>query len=178
LVLEGAVKLSEFAATSDAYKTDKFGPHSYANFYDVEFDARRLTTLYVLEIGVAKGGSLRLWHDWFRNAYIQGVDTARCWTPTPLYPRLDAFRMEAYAATTYAYYLSGPWDIVIDDGSHKLPDQKFVLEFFPQHLRPGGILIIEDVQAEGRRVLPTVREGVEVIEYGGFDDCLVVWRAP
>ena len=41
------------------------------------------------------------------------------------------------------------FDIIIDDGSHDLEDQKEVIRLYIPKLKPNGMLIIEDIQEYG-----------------------------
>ena len=46
------------------YQTDKHTDHHYIQeFYEIEFENLRDKELNVLEIGVWRGDSLKLWHD-------------------------------------------------------------------------------------------------------------------
>ncbi len=66
---------SQLAQSSSLYNTDKFTEtHRYEGFYDVEFPPRKESAANVLEIGVAFGDSVRLWHDYFENATIHGIE--------------------------------------------------------------------------------------------------------
>ena len=55
-------------------KTDKNTTHSYIPLYEKLLSNKRLTAKNVLEIGVNEGGSIKLWHDYFTNATIYGLD--------------------------------------------------------------------------------------------------------
>jgi SAM-dependent methyltransferase len=101
----------------------------------------------VIEIGVLGGGSIKLWHDFFENATIYGVDI-----------NLNNIRYN-FASNNRVTLIQGDInnddilnslppsvDIIIDDGSHLLEDQiNTYKKLFPL-LRPGGIYIIEDIQ--------------------------------
>ncbi len=38
------------------------------------------------------------------------------------------------------------YDIIIDDGSHSYTDALFVVKNFQKNLKPGGLMVIEDIQ--------------------------------
>ena len=73
--------------------------------------------------------------------------------------------------------------MVVDDGSHLLDHQIYALRNFPAYLKPGGILVIEDVpegcEDEIIRHAPSGGQ-VEVINLrsvkGRWDDCLIVFK--
>jgi len=57
------------------YGTDKASDfHNYTEFYDKYFNLDRGNIKNVLEIGVFRGNSLRMWKDYFFNAIIYGID--------------------------------------------------------------------------------------------------------
>jgi hypothetical protein len=65
----------------DNSRTDKNTVHSYLNLYQEIFDKKRTTAKNVLEIGIGvptpditDGGSIKLWHDFFTNATVYGLD--------------------------------------------------------------------------------------------------------
>ena len=58
----------------DNVRTDKNTVHYYLDTYEQLFKPMRETAKNVLEIGVRDGGSMKLWHDYFPNATIYGID--------------------------------------------------------------------------------------------------------
>lgn len=134
--------------------SDKFGPHQYTRHYERHFAALRDRQLTVLEIGVGGygdptaggGASLRMWRDYFPRAQVYGLDL---WDNSSLNgPRIRTVRVDQaeYVEVAAVSAELGPFDIVIDDGSHvsELTLASF-RAFFP-HLRPGGVYVVEDVQ--------------------------------
>jgi hypothetical protein len=134
--------------------TDKWGPHFYTPLYHELFRHLRDQPIRLLEIGVGGndiktfgGASLAMWVDYFANGQITGIDIME--KRLPLDPRVKVFR-GSQDDTTFLKQVCderGPFDIVIDDGSH-VPEQ-VVASFhalFPA-LKDGGIYVIEDVQA-------------------------------
>jgi len=105
----------------------------------------------ILEIGVKGGGSTAFWKALFPGATVVGVDIAlRRWlTLTPsadgvVYlqgDQSDAARLEEIAVR------HGPFDLVIDDGSHVTDHQAGTLRCLLPHVRPGGAYVIEDTHA-------------------------------
>ena len=58
-------------------KTDKNTTHSYLEVYEMLFKKKQNTAKNILEIGIQSGGSIQLWHDYFKNATIYGLDIQR-----------------------------------------------------------------------------------------------------
>jgi hypothetical protein len=57
------------------YLTDKNTSHSYLQTYHNILQSRRFSSKNILEVGIQRGGSLKLWNDYFVNANIYGIDT-------------------------------------------------------------------------------------------------------
>src|SRR5690349_18342482 len=103
-----------------SHGTDK-GPkdHNYTPLYYEKFGQRRFQPLTLLELGVWKGASLKMWRDFFVNATIIGLDRS-----APL-PELDALDiMQAWGDQDDEGLLNNlashhaPFHIIIDDASH------------------------------------------------------------
>jgi hypothetical protein len=116
--------------------------------YDPLFTPLVPEAIALLEIGVYRGGSLSLWHDYFPHGTIVGVDLR---LPPGLVPggRLHAFE----GSQTDVRFLSevagrtapGGFDIIIDDASHIGELTKIGFwHLFDHHLKPGGLYAIED----------------------------------
>jgi GR25 family glycosyltransferase involved in LPS biosynthesis len=128
--------------------TDKNSYHSYIDVYENLFKNRQLSVKNVLEIGIEKGGSLKLWNDYFVNATIYGLDTNDSPQFLSKYKRIITQKRHAYSNDTLHYFLDKniKFDVIVDDGPHTLDSMIFVLENYSKLLNKDGILIIEDVQ--------------------------------
>lgn len=92
----------------------------------------------VLEIGVDHGGSLQLWKKYFgEGAVIIGVDNRQS-------NEFFEDQITVVIADQKAKYLKdwGPFDIVIDDGSHRTDDQE--ISFNNLWSKTNGVYLIED----------------------------------
>lgn len=119
-------------------KTDKGTTHSYLEVYDELF--KDLKNITLLEIGTQYGGSLELWRDKFPGSEIYGVDI----NPQGYPEGVSVIKADA---TKEVEELKGiEFDVIIDDGSHKVEDQLKTLELFYPKLKKGGLYIIEDIQ--------------------------------
>ena len=58
----------------DNERTDKNTLHSYLDLYENLFADKKESAKHILEIGIANGGSIKLWKDYFTNATIHGID--------------------------------------------------------------------------------------------------------
>lgn len=133
--------------------TDKWGAHRYTPDYHRMLGHRRGENLRLLEIGVggykAKllgGRSLRMWAEYFPNAQIFGLDINE--KTLDLGPRVTILQgsQDDESVLQRLVDTHGPFDIVVDDGSHVVAHQLFSFEFLFPLLPPDGIYIVEDVQ--------------------------------
>ena len=133
--------------------TDKWGPHFYTPVYHELFSARRDRPIRLLEIGVGGygfktvgGGSLAMWADYFSNSQITGIDVAE--KRLSLGPRVKLFRgsQDDPIFLKQVCEERGPFDIVIDDGSHVPKQVVASFEILFPFLVNGGLYVIEDVQ--------------------------------
>jgi SAM-dependent methyltransferase len=125
----------------------------YFRVYRELFESRRNEPLRVLEIGVFRGASLRLWRNYFPHpeTKIVGIDI------TPACAQYDAPEVGInvrIGSQTDKEFLSkvveefGPFDFIIDDGSHM--SAHIIVSFnalFLRGLKDGGVYLVEDMHA-------------------------------
>ncbi|ORA76732.1 hypothetical protein BST28_20635 [Mycolicibacter kumamotonensis] len=135
------------------FGTDKWGGHWYAPYYQRYFEPYREQSVKVLEIGVGGydppdlgGESLRMWKHYFRRGLIYGLDVfEKADLSESRLSVLQGDQGDEQFLDSLARQV-GPFDIVIDDGSHF--SHHVITSFnalFP-HVRPGGLYVIEDLQ--------------------------------
>jgi MycE methyltransferase N-terminal len=134
------------------FGSDKWGGRWYTPHYQKYFAPYREQAVKVLEIGIggydapdAGGESLRMWKHYFRRGLIYGMD---------IYPKPGVAQSRVTVIQgdqgdeQYLDSLArdvGPFDIIIDDGSHI--STHIIASFnalFP-HVKPGGLYVIEDL---------------------------------
>lgn len=130
-----------------AYDTDKIN-HHYLELYDPILSPWIDRELKLLEIGIHRGGSLKLWRDYFPHGRIVGIDLK---LPKNFVPgdRVQVFE-GSQADTGFLSEVAmktAPecFDVIIDDASHigELTKTTF-WHLFDHHLKPGGLYAIED----------------------------------
>jgi hypothetical protein len=136
------------------HKTDKRGGrHGFAAIYDSMLHERRDEPIKLLEIGVHRGASLRMWAQYFRRGEIHGIDiveSARQHASARIKVHIgDASRQEVLDPIIAE--AGGSFDVIIDDGSHRYDDQYPSLLALWPHLAPGGLYAIEDLQTSYRK---------------------------
>jgi hypothetical protein len=130
-----------------AYDTDKV-QHHYLELYDPILSAWADKEIKLLEIGIHKGGSLKLWRDYFPHGRIVGIDLK---LPKNFVPgdRVQVFE-GSQADTGFLSEVAmktAPegFDVIIDDASHigELTKTTF-WHLFDHHLKQEGLYAIED----------------------------------
>lgn len=117
----------------------------YTDVYEQLLAGRELEPLTVLEIGVNTGASLRMWADYLPAATIIGGDSnPRCRAHAG--PRTTIL-IGAQADPEFLAEAAslGPFDVIVDDGSHHLADNEATLAALLPHLNPAGWYAIEDL---------------------------------
>lgn len=168
----GTKSLTEIA---NHYGTDKgtIGPsnrwnaHNYTDVYEAYLERHRKENLNFLEIGLgvtgnnwrsdivhgknSGGASIRMWHDYFENSNIFGIDINEC-------AYLDNERIKTFVAdqgnieNLEAFVMKSAvdeFDFIIDDGSHRPDHQQISFSYFFKKLKSGGLYFIEDLLDNG-----------------------------
>ena len=129
------------------YGTDKASSHhNYLEFYELFFAPLQDRQPTILEIGVFNGASLKTWEEYFSTSDIIGLDI------TPTSKRFEQGRITIELADqsnieelTRIAVKHGPFDIIIDDGSHMWNHQITSLRTLFPFLNNDGIYIVEDL---------------------------------
>src|SRR5262249_51609449 len=124
--------------------------------YASHFAPIRRSVTSLLEIGIGGlssvdgyttvhgGMSLRMWERYFPNAQVVGLDIEEKVVPG----KRIVVEQGSQADRAYLRDLGerrGPFDIVIDDGSHVAEHVRISFEELFRFVRPGGIYVIEDI---------------------------------
>ena len=125
--------------------------HEFEKFYDQKFGPIRNKVTNILEIGIWRGGSLKMWRDYFPNATIYGMDINLAGSEKNLLneerivPLLcDATNLDELT-TTLKEKTPGTFDIIIDDASHRMDHQQITMMYLFSKVCSGGFYCIEDV---------------------------------
>jgi demethylmacrocin O-methyltransferase len=143
----------DLPALATHFGTDKWNSHWYADRYQKHFGPLRRRRLRLLEIGVggyddprAGGASLRMWKAYFPRARIFGLDLAdKRAHDEPRIRTLVGSQTDAALLEELSRRF-GPFDIVIDDGSHVNADVVRTFQILFPLLAPEGMYVIEDLQ--------------------------------
>ena len=131
------------------FGTDKENPHAYCSLlYDELFLEYKEKKIDIVEVGIHRGASLKLWHEYFTNASILGLDNC---DHGSINNAKDLERVEIKLVNGYdgAFVETLPkFDILIDDGPHTKESQISFLNLYIPKMKENGILIIEDIMDE------------------------------
>ena len=126
------------------YPTSK-NDHGFIEIYHKYFSNLKDHKINILEIGVERGDSLRMWREYFTNATICAID---------LHDRnISVNNTEILIGDQSDYiFLQSlvnkykKFDIIIDDGSHQSKHIISSFNFLFKHLSDDGIYVVEDLQ--------------------------------
>jgi hypothetical protein len=125
----------------------------YLPIYEKYFAKFKGTDVHFVEIGIFSGGGLRMWRSYFGpRAHIYGVDISnrtRIYEGNPLYGTPDRIFVGDQASPRFweRFKLEVPRvDVLLDDGGHQAFQQIATLNALWDHLAPGGIHVVEDLQ--------------------------------
>lgn len=143
--LEAGSALERLVATHRGPRLFKW--QHYYRIYDHHFRQWRGQSITILEIGIGSGGSLQLWRRYFgRSCTVIGIDNLehnRSHTGPGIHVEIGSQNDPAFLEQVALRH--GPFDIVIDDGSHVHSHQKTTFVTLFPHLKDGGIYACEDL---------------------------------
>lgn len=135
------IDLLEISKKYITHKTKQDFMHLYKNY----FESFRNKKLNLLEIGIDKGNSLRVWREFFSNANIIGIDIEK---KDFKIDGVDFFIGDQsnlnFLKTVINKYKT--FDIIIDDGSHFTKHIITSFNILFPHLNENGMYIVEDLQ--------------------------------
>ena len=180
--------LSKYSSVDTSYGTDKNTTHSYGPVYDSLFIAYKESATKILEIGFDSGASLQVYSEYFTNATIYGIDIRdNCMEHIKSNPHIRMHFGDATSSESI-HKFEGPFDIIVEDGSHTLEHQIQHFKDYASAVKQGGLYIIEDVH---ERNLSALQSALKLIASdkgftmesmdlryikGRFDDILIVFR--
>lgn len=130
--------------------TDKGTDHDFINgYYNELFTPYKDKEFNMLEIGVQEGYSMDLWRGYFTKATLNAIDLT--WKSTvdrlnSTFEKTRAFLCNGYDTLALNLFRDNTLDFIIEDGPHTVATQIFAAQFWSKKLKPGGKLIIEDIQ--------------------------------
>jgi cephalosporin hydroxylase len=127
--------------------------HTYGPVYEDLFNKIKDKSTNIMEIGIERGGSIQLWHDYFQNATIYGIDVMdekdvsseiKNNSRIKLYTSINAYDNDFIKRTFTSNHIK--FDMILDDGPHSLESMIFFVKYYSELLTNDGILVVEDIQ--------------------------------
>jgi len=135
------------------YYSDKWGGlHWFTSHYEKHLRHLRDEHVRILEIGIGGyampsvgGGSLKMWRRYFPRGVVYGMDIfdKSAFTQPRVTTLLGNQSDPDYLASVVEKY--GPFDVIIDDGSHINGHVRTSFDALFSTVRPGGVYVIEDL---------------------------------
>jgi len=131
------------------YGTDKSSEiHNYCEKYEKYFPFERLAPIKILEIGVLNSQSLLSWKHYYPNSTIVGIDIedycAQHANPfRNIWVEIGSQNDSTFLSDVVNKW--GPFDMILDDGSHINEDVIFSFKHLINSVNTGGIYVVEDV---------------------------------
>lgn len=119
---------------------------AYMPVYDRLFERFKHCSGNLLEIGVAGGGALMSYANYFEKFHIYGMDIHDTAQEVKDHPRVTFYQQDGYAGLPTNIVGNTNFDVIIDDGPHSIDTQKLFTIFYPHLLTQQGIAIVEDIQ--------------------------------
>ena len=162
LKINYGVNSSELCEIGKKYDTDKSSQrynvtnsrhcHPYTLFYDGLFKNKKNENLQIAELGILDGASILMWKEYFINCHVYGFEYNNNFinnfknnfnNDRVTLSNVDVKNKDSIVNSFGK--LNMLYDIIIEDTTHQFEDQIRVIENIYQYLKPGGILIIEDI---------------------------------
>jgi hypothetical protein len=133
-----------FADQSTA--SDKLAHHGYQRIYPWFLGHFVDRDVDLLEIGIHKTESLRLWKGYFKKIRLCGIDRDEIPFSDNDVRVFQVDQSKTEDLRRFRDIVGNRFDIIIDDGSHVPSHQILTLKELWVLLRPGGVYVIEDIE--------------------------------
>lgn len=125
--------------------------HPYTALYSLLLSQYKFQNVRFAEIGIAMGASAAMWSNFFTNGQIFMFDSdtnfiqnCRSYNlPRVQCAQMDVFKQESIVSALQA--IGENLDVLLDDSTHGIDDQIRIIEAALPYIRPGGMILIEDV---------------------------------
>jgi predicted O-methyltransferase YrrM len=163
LVIDSSKCLTDLCIIGANCRTDK-SPlnqvghrHPYTPVYSLLLSGFRYQNIKFAEIGVASGASVLMWNMFFEKGRFffydrdqNFLDHAKRIVPTQnnTFGIMDVRNPESIKECLESACVDGKLDVLLDDSSHNVNDQKIIIHESLPYIKSGGMIIIEDVSRD------------------------------
>lgn len=151
--------LNEAGKRTGTDKTDE--THNYLNKYEFFLHPWKDRDFTLLELGIFKGASLKMWHSYFTKARVVGVDFDESCAQYAE-DRVEVVIADLSLNETLEDLKKYKPEIIIDDASHIWSHQIKAICALWDVLPHGGVYILEDLETS-----------FSVYRFGNYDDATV-----
>jgi SAM-dependent methyltransferase len=161
---------------------DKGTAHTYIGEYEKLLNDYRENST-VLEIGICRGESLKMWDEYFINSTVYGIDITDQYIKDLIYEnKYNIIIGNACSEDILEQLGDLTFDVIIDDGSHLINDQINSFNLLKNSMKPNGIYIIEDVNNIDASIdkLTELHNNIQIIDNrhikNRVDDVLIIYK--
>jgi len=135
---------------------DSWHRHSYTPVYSLLFSPLKNREINLAEIGTLNGHGLQMFREFFPRATLRGFecDTEMrqvCENLGLEDTKIHFIDVRDEESIREAFDEAGlQFDIIFDDSSHLIEDQLRIIRYVTPYLKPGGMMIIEDIFDDDR----------------------------
>lgn len=158
--------LKEFKLKRNENDIDKW--HHYYDIYDRHLKKYTEYPINMLEIGVFKGGSVKMWSDYFdKQSTIYGIDISEHALAHNNYDNIKIVIGDQSDRNFLNEFLKDKpgLDVVIDDGGHTASQQINSFEVIYPQMSSDGIYIVEDTHTSYMKEYKDLGSNKTFIEY-------------
>ena len=150
----------------------------YFDIYEENFSKYRKNKITLLEIGIFKGGSLKMWQNYFsKDSLIVGIDI------NPDCKKYEKDNIKVFIGdqkdTNFLNSVLktiGKPDIIIDDGGHTSNQQILSFSFLYNQINEKGIYLVEDTHCSYNPNFQDRSDGFTFMDYAkSLSDKLNLW---
>jgi len=156
ITIDSSESITDLCKLGIKYPTDKspynedssLHKHAYTAIYDLLFSRVRNDKIVLGEIGILNNNSMKCWREYFPNAELWGYEWDDNFLRNAISDKLNInyVKMNVKDISSIDEGMKNlMFDVIIDDSTHEFPDQINVIKGVYNHLKPGGVLVIEDI---------------------------------
>jgi SAM-dependent methyltransferase len=161
---------------------DKGTAHTYIDEYQKLLNQYRENST-VLEIGICRGESLKMWNEYFINSEVYGIDITDIYIKDLINENKYNIIIGDACSNDILNQLNDlTFDVIIDDGSHRIDDQINSFNILKNRMKPNGMYIIEDVNNldNTKERYESLHNNIEIIDNrhikNRIDDVLIIYK--
>jgi SAM-dependent methyltransferase len=124
--------------------------HDYYRIYEREWSKWRDEPIRLMEIGLNRGASIKVWLEYFTNAHVIGVDINQFKNEVGIsdlsrFTFVQGDQSDTVFWDAFKLQQDGPLDVIIDDGCHFSGPIHTAFKCLWPHVKPGGYYVVEDI---------------------------------